>query len=74
MGKYRSEENQQNKNKIMFGGILLVMAWMFFSPQLKESRVAVEAKGIKSYQNSVIVPNEVISAITDSGDIDVFTT
>ena len=35
MGKYKSETNQQTKNKIMFGGAALVIAWMFFSPQLK---------------------------------------
>ena len=42
MGKYKSETNQQTKNKIMFGGAALVMAWMYFAPQLKQSKIAIE--------------------------------
>ena len=49
MGKHRSETNQQNKNKILFGGIILVVGWMFVAPTLKQAKVAIELKGIRSY-------------------------
>ena len=47
----------------MFGGAALVMAWMFFAPQFKQSKVAVEVQGIRSYESKTVNANEIIESI-----------
>ena len=70
MGKYKSEQNQNTKNKIMFGGAVFVMGWMFLSPSLKDFRVTVEVNGVKKYDHNEIMPSKFIEAITDEGNIE----
>lgn len=69
MSKYKTETNDQTKKKIMFGGALAVVAWFFLMPQFKQHKLAIEIKGINVYENTKIVPNEIVSAIADESDI-----
>lgn len=57
MSKYKSETDESTKKKIMYGGGVLVLIWLFVLPQFKQSRLAIEVKGVNVYTNSQIVPN-----------------
>lgn len=41
MTKHRNETDQGAKTKIMIVGALAVVAWFYFSPQLKPQRFAI---------------------------------
>lgn len=49
LNKYKAETDDQKKKKIMIGGALAVLAWFYFSSQLKPQAVAIEVHGSKVY-------------------------
>lgn len=49
----------------MFGGLAIVMGWMFLGPRLRDSRIVVENQGIQAYQGTEIVANDIIAAINN---------
>mgnify|MGYP006872389093 CR=1 FL=1 len=49
----------------MWGGGLAVLAWFFIMPMFKQNKLAIEIKGVKTYESTGFVANEIISAIAD---------
>ena len=41
MSKYRSENNDSNKKKLMIAGFLVVFGWMFLANMLKPQRISI---------------------------------
>lgn len=56
----------------MYIGGALVLFWMFFLPQFKQTKLTIDVKGLPVYTNNKIVPNEIISAINDEADLQDF--
>lgn len=51
LNKYKTETDEPTKKKIMIGGALAVLAWFYFSAQLKPQAVAIEVNGSKVYDS-----------------------
>lgn len=56
----------------MYIGGALVLFWMFFLPQFKQTKLTIDVKGLPVYTNNKIIPNEIISAINDEADLQDF--
>jgi len=65
MSKHKSETDEGKKKKIMIVGALAVVAWFYFSPQLKPQRFAVEVNGSKVYEKDYLIEEEVASALEE---------
>ena len=45
MGKYKGEEDQGKRKKIMIIGALVVCGWFILMPNLKPNKLSVEIEG-----------------------------
>jgi len=58
ISKYQAETDQSKKTKIMMGGMLLVLCWLFGTPYLKTQRLALEYQGQRVYQSDTFELNQ----------------
>jgi hypothetical protein len=56
----------------MILGMVLVVGWMFLTPQLKTQRLALDYKGQRVYEKDVFIPNDIEKQLADYNELDTF--
>ncbi len=63
MTKYKAEQNESNKKKIMILGFVLVFGWMIAGNVFKPQSITIEYENKEMYSSDTIVKADIISKI-----------